>query len=57
MALLKDCPVRTDWLGVLLSVIFLSIDALNGGVDHSCFPDVVLLLLFLLWSGVGHSCC
>ena len=25
MALLKDCPVRTDWLGVLLllSVIFL----------------------------------
>jgi hypothetical protein len=23
MLLLKDCPVRTDWLGVLLSVIFL----------------------------------
>ena len=31
--LLKDCPVQTDWLGVLLSVIFLLlIDALNGGV-------------------------
>jgi hypothetical protein len=27
-----------------------------GALRHSCFPDVVLCLLFS-WSVVGHSCC
>jgi hypothetical protein len=48
MALLKDCPVRTDWLGVLLllSVIFLLllIDAL---IRRRRANDLVLVLLLI----------
>jgi hypothetical protein len=62
MLLLKDCPVRSDWLGVLLllSVIFL-VDALDDGVVgfflvNRCFKRR-RSTSSSSWGVVGHSCC
>ena len=65
MLLLKDCPVWTDWLGVLLvSVIFLLLHCVdvNDLFFFLLMADVVVndrvgvVGILFFWSAGGHSC-
>jgi hypothetical protein len=49
MALLKDCPVRTDWLGVLLlSVIVAILLVVVSASAERCRPLLDLLSSWLI---------
>ena len=56
MALLKDCPVRTDWLGVLLSVILLLVCLYSERRCYLC-RDRRLLVDGVVGSFVLLECC
>jgi hypothetical protein len=42
-------------VGIFFLLLLMTSSSAWSVVNHSCFPDAVLLLL-VIWSGVDHSC-